>query len=334
MNNTLVSIVTPLYNHRRFIERTVDGVLNQTYQNWEWIVCDDCSTDGSYEFMQEVVKHEPRMTLLRNEVNSKIVVSTQRCMDLAKGEYMYILDSDDYAMPEYLETMVELMDSNPECSVGFSRCYTMDDQDGYWGAWPKKPDFKRSGFEEFPNQLFHYSMKGTTTLYRMSMCEPIGGWAGHPLTRMHDKYYDVRALLEGDVVYIDKPLGCYRTHATNHHKNMDEQVRPEVAEEVFGMVEDLAARVPKNDFYTSEEILQQGYEFYAAYVAHLIQYTESKGQHEAAVELRQILEKRGIPVPAPWQSRRDERLLEMARPWIKRMTYRKLPPVDLPFPTP
>lgn len=327
----LVSIVTPLYNHRKFLERTVDGVLNQTYENWEWIVCDDCSTDGSYEFMQEIAAKEPRITLLRNEKNSKIVITTQRCMDLAKGEYMYILDSDDYVFPEYLDTMVELLETNPECSVGFCRCYTMDDKDNYWGAWPKRPDFKRDGVKEFYNQLFGYSMKGTTTLYRLSMCAEIGGWASHPLTRMHDKYYDLRALLQGDVVYVDKPLGCYRIHATNHHKTMDEQIDPVVADEVFGMVEDLAARVPDNPYYTSEQILQDGYQWYAGYISHLIEFSDRNGHAEQSAGLQELLDRRGIERPKPFQGHKRERVIDVARPWIKKMTLKQLPPVNLPF---
>jgi O-antigen/teichoic acid export membrane protein/GT2 family glycosyltransferase len=334
MTRPLVSIVTPLYNHRRFLERTVDGVLNQTYSNWEWIVCDDGSSDGSYEFMQEVAAREPRITLLRNEKNSKIVITTQRCMDLARGEYMYILDSDDYAFPEYLDTMVDLLEANPECSVGFCRCFTMDDKDGYWGAWPKRPDFKRNGVQEFHNQLFGYSMKGTTTLYRLSMCAEIGGWASHPLTRMHDKYYDLRALLQGDVVYIDKPLGCYRIHATNHHKNMDEQIVPAIAEEVFGMVEDLAERVPANPYYTGDQILQDGYQWYAGYISHLIEFSDRKGHLEESEALRAMLEKRDIERPKPFQGHKSERVIDVARPWIKKMTYRQLPAVHLPFDQP
>lgn len=325
--NPLVSIVTPLYNHRKYLPRTVEAVLSQTHENWEWIVCDDCSTDGSYEFMQIAAKQEPRIKLMRNDVNSKIVITTQRCMDEAKGEFMYILDSDDYCKPEYLAEMIRLLNTHPTASVGFARCFTMDANDGYWGAWPKRKPFFRAGLEEFPNQLLNYSMKGTTTLYRMSMCKVIGGWGAHPLTRMHDKYYDLRALMEGDVAYTDKPLGYYRVHATNHSSNTDEQIIPDVAEEVFGMVDDLMARVPENKYFNKEELHHQAKHEYSQYVSHLVRLAEKKGRVDYAEKLKAILAARGIRSAEPKGKSAKEKIIDLARPVVKKLTYEKLPPI-------
>lgn len=327
-----VGIVTPLYNHRKYLPRTVEAVLNQTFQDWRWYVTDDSSTDGSYEFMQEVAAQEPRITLMRNEVNSKIVKTTQRSMDAAKdAEFWYILDSDDYCVPHYLETLLGLLDKHPTASCAFARCYTMDASNGYWGAWPRKPDFFRPGLQEFRNQLLSYSMKGTTTLYRMSMCASIGGWASHPLTRMHDKYYDLRALLEGDVVYTDEPLGHYRVHTTNHSSNRTEQIIPEVAEEVFGMVEDLMDRVPENPYYSIEELRVEANLQYAMYISHLINVAQELNEPEKASQLQELLDRRGIERPAPMAGSKWEQRIDFVRPLIKKLTYRKLPPLNLPI---
>ena len=327
----LISIVTPMHNHRKYIPRTVEAILNQTYQNWEWIICDDCSKDGSYEYMLDVAKYEPRMKVLHNEVNQKIVITTQRCMDAAKGEYMYILDSDDYCAPEYLTRMASILDKDPNVAVAFSRCYTMDKEDGYWGAWPTKPNFKHSGVKEFWHQLLSYSMKGTTTLYRMNHAKEIGGWQAHPLIRMHDKYFDLRMLLCGDVAYIDEPLGYYRIHDTNHSSDKDEQIIPAVAEEVFGMVDDLMARVPENPYYKVEDLRKEANAQYVGYISHLICLAESKGKTEYAQELMDMLAKRGYKRTDPIEGPKMEKAINIVRPMIKKMTYKKLPPLQERF---
>ena len=99
----LVSVVMPSYNKKRFVEETIHSVAGQTYPNWELIIVDDCSTDGTYECLQRLAAADSRIRLYRNEENLGAAKTRNRCLDLASGDYVALLDSDDLWLPEKLE---------------------------------------------------------------------------------------------------------------------------------------------------------------------------------------------------------------------------------------
>ena len=105
----LISIITPNYNCARFIAQTIESVLAQTHTDWEMLIVDDCSTDGSYEIALEYAARDPRIKVMRNERNSGAAVSRNRALDAAQGEYIAFLDSDDLWEPCKLERQIAFM---------------------------------------------------------------------------------------------------------------------------------------------------------------------------------------------------------------------------------
>ena len=95
MEKGLVSVITPTYNCARFIEETIESVLAQTYQQWEMIIVDDCSTDNTREVVGEYIKKDNRIKYFCLENNSGAAVARTKAMELANGQYMAFLDSDD-----------------------------------------------------------------------------------------------------------------------------------------------------------------------------------------------------------------------------------------------
>ncbi|MEM5947468.1 glycosyltransferase family 2 protein [Spirochaetia bacterium 38H-sp] len=112
MSDKLVSIVMPVYNSSRFIEDTLNSVLAQTYSNWELIAVDDCSTDDSYEILKKYADKDKRITVLRLEKNSGAAVARNRAIDVARGDYIAFIDSDDLWVPEKLSVQVNFMQKN------------------------------------------------------------------------------------------------------------------------------------------------------------------------------------------------------------------------------
>lgn len=112
MNEKLVSIITPTYNSGKFIGRTIDSVLSQTYQNWEMIIVDDCSKDNTGEVVAEYMKSDNRIKYYPLEENSGAAVARTTAMNLAKGSYMAFLDSDDIWLPNKLESQINWMNKN------------------------------------------------------------------------------------------------------------------------------------------------------------------------------------------------------------------------------
>ncbi|MDO4334381.1 MAG: glycosyltransferase family 2 protein [Bacteroidales bacterium] len=111
MNNFgLVSIVTPTWNCGRFIAETIESVLNQTYQNWEMLIVDDCSTDNTKEVVAKY--NDPRIKYHCLEKNSGAAVARNTALRMAKGRWIAFLDSDDLWKPEKLERQLKFMVDN------------------------------------------------------------------------------------------------------------------------------------------------------------------------------------------------------------------------------
>ena len=107
-----VSIITPNYNNSKFISETIESVLSQTYTNWEMIIVDDCSEDGSYEIIFEYTKIDSRIKVYRMDRNMGAAYCRNRAIELSQGEYLAFLDSDDLWLPQKLEKQLLFMQKN------------------------------------------------------------------------------------------------------------------------------------------------------------------------------------------------------------------------------
>ena len=108
----LISIITPTYNCANFIGETIDSVLAQTYSNWEMIIVDDCSTDNTEEIVNNYSNSDKRIKYYKLDNNSGAAVSRTKAMELANGQYMAFLDSDDLRYPNKLEYQINYMKKN------------------------------------------------------------------------------------------------------------------------------------------------------------------------------------------------------------------------------
>lgn len=110
MDKPKVSIIMPVYNRERYIQKSITSVLNQTYKNWELIIVDDCSTDNTAMIVKSNI--DDRIRLLSNNLNVGASVSRNKAIGNANGDYIAFLDSDDIWLPEKLEKQLAFMISN------------------------------------------------------------------------------------------------------------------------------------------------------------------------------------------------------------------------------
>lgn len=123
--NTFVSIVMPVFNREHVIEKALESVFNQSYSNWELIVCDDGSTDKTYKIICSFVKKykgNGTIKLLQNERNLGVSSARNKALSNAQGKYIAYLDSDNYWEKDFLLLMVHSMDLNPKAEC----CYCGD----------------------------------------------------------------------------------------------------------------------------------------------------------------------------------------------------------------
>jgi glycosyltransferase EpsE len=113
-----ISVIMAVYNCKDTLPEAIESILSQTYTDWELIICDDASTDGTYEIAKSYAKKYPdKIKLIRNEVNSKLAYSLNRCLEIATGKYIARMDGDDISMPERLQEQIEFLETHPDISV-------------------------------------------------------------------------------------------------------------------------------------------------------------------------------------------------------------------------
>lgn len=112
MENNLVSIIMPTYGCGKFIGRSIESVLAQTYGEWELLVQDDCSVDETETVVAEFARGDARIKYEKNERNSGAAVTRNRALQRARGRWIAFLDSDDLWLPEKLERQLRFMSEN------------------------------------------------------------------------------------------------------------------------------------------------------------------------------------------------------------------------------
>ena len=328
-----VSIVTAMYKHKPYLKRRIDSILNQTLRDWEWIIVDDCSPDGSFEYASELTAHDPRVTVFQNDKNSHIAYTNQRGIDLATGEFLYRTDSDDYCDYRFLERMTEIMERHPKVSMAHCRGLHMDPEDGVGGGWPKRGSYVIKGWEEFQRQLVQYSIKSPNILFRRHIVVEAGGFTKLPLLCSHDWYLSLRACLLGEIAFLDEPLAAQRKHGGNLSGDMTRQTDAAQMEiELFGVIDDVIARVPPA--YASEaQLLQKtAHRNVAGALMSVVRWARNNGMVEQAEEMECMIQKY---VPLAELEAGDakpglkQQIVGLGTPLIKRFTYKKLSPLML-----
>lgn len=117
--NKLVSIIMPAYNCADYIVESIRSVQSQTYRNWELIIADDKSTDGTVDIVRVMAEDDNRIRLLETDRNLGPAAARNRAMDVANGNYIAFLDSDDVWYPDKLQKQLDFMEAN-----GYSFTYT------------------------------------------------------------------------------------------------------------------------------------------------------------------------------------------------------------------
>jgi len=128
MKRPKISVVMSVYNGEKYLEESIKSVLNQTFKNFEFIIINDGSTDGTDNILEKFRKQDTRIKMIRQK-NVGLTKSLNKGVKLAQGKYIARIDADDIAMPERLEKQLEFMESN--LRLGAIGCwYYMIDKDG------------------------------------------------------------------------------------------------------------------------------------------------------------------------------------------------------------
>ena len=158
-----VSVIMAVYNREQYIRQAVESILEQTFQDFECLLVNDASTDKTAEVLDAFSQQNPRVKVLTNSQNLGPAKSRNKAIEVAKGEYLAIMDSDDVSLPTRLEKQVEFLDRNTEIGLLGSSWYAIDDagQTLWFNQSYQGP------------QAVHFMCHGTTLL-RKTCLEQIG----------------------------------------------------------------------------------------------------------------------------------------------------------------
>jgi glycosyltransferase involved in cell wall biosynthesis len=224
-----VSVIVPNYNHAQFLRQRIDSILAQTYRDFELILLDDCSADESREILSSYASdvclaRQVNVRLELNETNSGSPFKQwNKGVRLARGKYVWIAESDDYADPRFLERLVNVLDTDPEIAVAYCRCWGVSPRgttygfaDGYVSFWDPEgwsADFCMDGRRMCQRYLCGSNRitNASGAVFRRDVYDRVGG-ADETLRLSGDWKLWTAMALQGKVAYLSEPLNYFRHH--------------------------------------------------------------------------------------------------------------------------
>jgi len=148
----------PVYNCEKYVAKAIDSILNQTYSNFELIVIDDCSTDGTKHILKSY--SDSRIKIIEKPINTGYVESLNLAIGVAKGSYIARMDADDISVPHRFEKQISYLEMNPEVSVVGARILMINEDEKVIGQWQND------------SQNIHRNQIRKTMPYRNCICHP------------------------------------------------------------------------------------------------------------------------------------------------------------------
>lgn len=208
----VVSVIIPCYNQEKYIAETLDSVLAQTFRDWECIVMDDGSSDGSAAVVRAYCDKDPRIKYFHQE-NGGVSKARNEAVARSCGEYILPLDGDDLIAPSYIEEALAHMRSNPATKLVYCLADTFGGVSCPWLL-------KSFSYEDFvwENCIF------CTALFRRSDFDAAGGYNVNMVNGLEDWDFLLSLLGPEDVVYqIPKVLFHYRILPGSRTRRMDDE---------------------------------------------------------------------------------------------------------------
>lgn len=203
-----VSVVMAVYNERPYLEKAVQSVLDQTFDDFEFIIVNDGSTDGSTEVLDRFEQRDDRIHLVHQE-NRGLIASLNKGIGRAKGKYIARMDGDDISHPERFERQVSFLEENPEIGILGTQADKIDAEGNVRKEWtrsnPTDPDVVSWQL------LFHTCFYHPTVMARRSVLEDLGGYAEWA-THVEDYELFTRALLKTRLTNLPDTLLKFRRH--------------------------------------------------------------------------------------------------------------------------
>lgn len=225
-----VSILLPNLNTRKYLDERIDTIFKQSFTDWELVIVDNDSDDGAWDFFKQIAALDNRVRISQARRNG-MYANWNNCIELARGQYVYIATSDDTMLPECLEQMVDALESHPQCDIAHC-CLTVIDENGnplptqwdqldkelFYGDFIKRKHIRKAPYDGYVHAGWYTVYSITQLLIRRSLFKKIGLFR-NDFGSIADFEWEMRATLVADVIHIPRYLATWRVHqqqATQH----------------------------------------------------------------------------------------------------------------------
>ena len=231
-----VTIVLPVYNGSKYLRHSVESVIAQTYQNWELIIVNDCSSDASPQIAEEYARRDSRIRVIHNADNQKLPKSLNIGFAAGAGEYLTWTSDDNLYHSRAIEVMAEYLDRHEPCGLVYCDMEYIDH------AGRVISDNRGNDHNLFLNDCV-----GACFLYRKSVAKSVGTYDPNKFL-VEDYDYWLRISFQYPVERIPEILYSYRFHAGNLTASREAEIAEKVAALKTEYLEPIAKRLNEREF--------------------------------------------------------------------------------------
>jgi glycosyltransferase involved in cell wall biosynthesis len=225
MNNyPLVSIIACCYNHEKFVEETLDGIISQTYENIELIIIDDFSTDSSVKKVNNwIKKHKYECLFIQNTENLGVVKTLNKALKKCNGKYFSLIACDDIYLPKKTENQIKIFENLSEEFVAiYSDAYTTDENSSsLYGTQIVRKQINKPPSGNIHEDLIRKDnfIPAISVIYKIKIIKELGYYDE---SLIYEDYDMLLRLSKKYKIYFSKEIDvCYRLHQTNMNYNLD-----------------------------------------------------------------------------------------------------------------
>lgn len=225
-NNTLVSVIIPIYNGERHIRRTLDNLLKQTYPNYEAIIVLDGCTDGTYAICEEYKKKSEKIRIIQQQ-NAGTYIARYNGISNAKGDYIMFLDADDYLEENAIQLLVEVKEKYNSDLIKFryEKLNNGEHQYFQYEYFPEEKTIEKDEFKTYiyPFFLEGYMMNSMVTGFIRKSCIPVNR-IERKIVFGEDLIFNLNCMENlNRVTFINEPLYKYCTNINSVTKTQDNE---------------------------------------------------------------------------------------------------------------
>jgi len=227
-NNPLVSVIIPNYNHALYLKERIESVLEQSFQDFELYILDDCSSDNSLQIINSFKAYDQVKGIIKNDKNSgSLFKQWVKGIKLAQGKYLWIAESDDFSHIDFLKETIDLAEQNDNVGFVFTDSNIVDFNSKVIGQTSTSNKALATFIEKKVGNIFNKNnlldyfisdlvvWNASSVLFRTESLKKVDFIILEHLKNAGDLFTYISIALKNDIIYVNKPLNNFRTHEKN-----------------------------------------------------------------------------------------------------------------------